>query len=172
MRKLLRNGVLWGIMGLLWMNVLVSLAQGQTVFVRAKTAKLWSEKTSLSNVVAAVQLGEALQVVQQEANWLEVRTAAGVTGWIVATMVDTTKPSTGPSPRAAALGQSIRQLQASPVTASTGARGLDQVAEAYAQQVGIASQHRQAVDRMTTYRVPEQDIEAFLRQGRLGEYAQ
>jgi hypothetical protein len=57
------------------------------------------------------------------------------------------------------------------VTASAGARGLDKVSEGYANRVGITQQHRDAIDRMAAYQISDQDVEDFLKQGGLGEYA-
>ena len=171
MGKSRQHFVLLGTICLLWLGLLVSLAQEQTVFVQARNAQLRSGKTSMSPVVATLQSGEPLQVIRREGDWMEVRTGTGATGWLFANKVGTTKPSTGTG-TLAALGSSFRQREASPVTASTGARGLDRVSEEYARQVGIPPQHRDAVDRMTVYRLSEQELEAFLREGRLGEYAQ
>lgn len=151
----------------------VSLVHGaSTVYVQARSAQVRDGKTSLNKTVATVQFGEALEVLQQEAEWLEVRTAGGARGWIFVDKTSTSKPA-GASAESglAKLGQGLRQTQASPVTASAGARGLDKASEDYAQRSGITRQHRDAVDRMTAYRLPEQDVETFLKEGKLGEYA-
>ena len=142
----------------------------ETVYVQAKSAQVRSGKTSLSQTVATVQFGEALEKLRQEDEWLEVRTTGGVTGWIFVSKTTTTKPAGGDS-RLARLGQTVRRTEAAPLTASTGARGLDKVAGEYANLTGIPQQYQDAVDRMTAYRLTDQEVEAFLRQGRLGEYA-
>ena len=160
--------------GLAWLAclcLLVSVVSGaETVYVQAKSAQLRSGKTSLSQIVATVQFGEALEKLRQEEDWLEVRTSGGTTGWIFANKTTTTKPSGGES-GLAKLGQTIRGAEAAPVTASAGARGLDKVSEAYANRSGIPKQYQNTVDRMNAYRLTDQDVEAFLKEGRLGEYA-
>jgi hypothetical protein len=117
-----------------------------------------------------VQFGEALEKLRQEDDWLEVRTAGGVTGWIFVNKTTTTRPTGGDS-SLARVGQTVRRIEAAPLTASTGARGLDKVSEEYAHRAGIPQQYQEAVDRMAAYRLTDQEVEAFLRQGRLGEYA-
>ncbi len=152
------------------LGLLSGIALAETVFVQGKTAKLRAGKTSLDRVVADLKFGEALEVLKKEDNWLEVRTAAGVKGWIFANKTTTTKPSGGDD-ALAKLGKSFRRTEASDVTASAGARGLDKASETYANKAGITQQHRDAVDRMTAYQIGDQDVEDFLKEGGLGEYA-
>ncbi len=57
-------------------------------------------------------------------------------------------------------GRSFRRTEASAVTASAGARGLDKASESYANRAGITQQHRDAVDRMTANKIPDEDIQA------------
>ncbi len=160
-------------LGLIWLaclGTLVSVAYAEKVYVQSKSAPLWSGKSSLSQTVATVHFGQELEVVRKEDPWLEVRTSDGVTGWISANRTTTSSPSGGESLFAKA-GQAFRQTEAAPVTASTGARGLDKVSEAYANSSGIPKQYQDTVDRMAAYRIPDQEVEGFLKEGRLGEYA-
>ena len=158
---------------LVWLaclGMLVSEAYAEKVYVQSKSAPLWAGKTSLSQTVATVQFGQELEIVRKEEPWLEVRTSDGVTGWISANRTTTTKPS-GSESLFAKAGQAFRQTGAAPVTASTGARGLDKVSEMYAHSSGIPKQYQDAVDRMATFRISDQEVEGFLKDGRLGEYA-
>jgi len=157
---------------LLSLYLLTSVALAETVFVQSKTAKLRSGKTSLDSVVADLKFGESLEVLGKEGNWLEVQTARGAKGWIFAGKTTPTKPAGGEDDVLAKLGKSFRRTEAEDVTASAGARGLDKVSEGYANRVGITQQHRDAIDRMAAYRISDQEVEDFLKQGRLGEYAQ
>lgn len=146
-------------------------AFGETVYVAAKSAQLRSGKTSLDPVVASLKLGETLEVVKRDDRWLQVQTTKGVKGWIYYSNVSASKPAGGDN-ELAALGRSFRRTDASGVTASAGARGLDKASEGYANKSGITQQHRDAVDRMTAYKIPDEDIHEFLKSGRLGEYAE
>ena len=158
---------------LLYAGLLLAPASlwAETVYVQAKTGQLRSGKTSLDAVVANVRYGEALEVVSRDGSWIEVKTAGGGKGWIFANKVATSKPSGG-SDTLARLGQSMRGDGASATTASAGARGLDKASEGYANRAGISSHDREAVDRMTAYQISDAEVEEFLREGALGEYAQ
>lgn len=146
-------------------------ALGETVYVAAKSAQLRSGKTSLDPVVATLKLGETLDVVTRDDHWLQVQTSQGVKGWIYHNNVSASKPAGGDN-ELAALGKSFRRTDASGVTASAGARGLDKASEGYASRSGITQQQRDAVDRMTAYKIPDEDIQGFLKTGKLGEYAE
>ena len=150
---------------------LFSVAWAETVFVQAKTAKLRSGKTSLDKVVADLQYGEALEVVKTEGTWTEVRTRSGVTGWIFASKTTTVKPSGGGDDELAKAGRLFRGKEASDATASAGARGLTEVSGEYAKRSGISQRDRDMVDRMTAYKITDQEVEDFLKKGELGEYA-
>lgn len=142
----------------------------ESVYVTAKTAQIRSGKTSLDPVVANLQYGQELAVVAREEKWIQVQTGSGAKGWIYSSKVSSSKPS-GADNELASLGQRYRRGDPS-VTASAGARGLDKASESYANRAGITKQDRDAVDRMTAYKIPDDEIQEFLKSGRLGEYAQ
>jgi hypothetical protein len=157
-----------GLLGALFL--LGTEASAETVYVQAKHAQLRAGKTSLDAVVGTVKFGEALEVVGRDGSWMEVKTSAGTKGWIFANKTSPSKPS-GTNDTLAKLGQSMRSGDASSTTASAGARGLDKASEGYADRAGISARDREAVDRMTAYHIPDQEVEEFMREGGLGEYA-
>jgi hypothetical protein len=156
----------------LWIGLFVwgTEAWAETVYVQAKTAQLRAGKTSLDAVVGNVKFGDALEVVGRDGSWVEVKTSGGARGWIFANKTSTSKPSGG-NDTLARLGQSMRGGDASATTASAGARGLDKASEGYADRAGVSARDREVVDRMTAYQIPDQDVEEFMREGGLGEYA-
>jgi uncharacterized protein YgiM (DUF1202 family) len=152
------------------LSVMAGTVWAETVFVQAKTAQLRAGKTSLDPVVANVKYGEALEVRKTEGKWMEVETGSGITGWIFSNKTTTAKPS-GSEDELSRLGRSFRGKEASDATASAGARGLDKVSEEYAKRSGISKRDRDTVDRMTAYKITDQEVEDFLKKGELGEYA-
>jgi uncharacterized protein YgiM (DUF1202 family) len=156
---------------LIGLSLLAGTALAETVYVQAKTVKLRSGKTSLDSVVANLKFGEPLEVLRAEGRWLEVQTTAGKKGWIFAGKTTAVKPASSEDDELARLGKSFRRTEAGDVTASAGARGLDKVSEGYANRTGITQRDRDAVDRMAAYRLGDQEVEDFLKDGGLGEYA-
>ena len=155
---------------LLGLSLMGGAVWAETVFVQAKTAQLRAGKTSLDPVLANVKYGEALQIRKTEGKWMEVETGSGITGWIFANKTTKVKPSGGED-ELSRLGRSFRGKEASDATASAGARGLDKVSEGYANNSRIPQRYRDAVDRMTAYKVTDQEVEDFLKKGELSEYA-
>lgn len=147
-----------------------SLVHAETLYVQAKTAQLRAGKTSLDPVLANIRYGEAVEVLSRDGNWTEVKTAGGAKGWIFSNKLSASKPS-GSNDTLARLGQGMRSGEASSSTASAGARGLDKTSEGYADRAGISQRDRDAVDRMTGYLVSDDEVEQFLKEGGLGEYA-
>jgi hypothetical protein len=166
-----RKNRLWcGTLMLGGLCLLVSGALAETLYVQAKTAQLRAGKTSLDSILANVRYGEAVEVLSRDGNWTEVKTTGGAKGWIFSNKLSQSKPSGG-NDTLARLGQSMRSGEASGSTASAGARGLDKASEGYADRAGISQRDREAIDRMTGYQIPDEDVEQFLKEGGLGEYA-
>ena len=55
---------------------------------------------------------------------------------------------------------------------SASIRGLTPEAEDYAKQKGVSDDARKAVDRLTAYQVEKAALDAFMKQGKLGEYSE
>lgn len=146
------------------------VALAETVYVQAKTVKLRAGKTSLDAVVADLKFGEALEILRKDGTWLEVQTGDGTKGWIFAGKTTATKPPGSGDDDLARLGKRVRRTEAGDVTATAGARGLDKASEGYANRAGITQRDRDAVDRMAAYRMSDQEVEDFLKEGGLGEY--
>ena len=153
---------------ILWLG---NPAMAETVYVQAKSATIRSGQTSLSHVVASVSFGQGLELMEKQGNWYKVDAGKGAIGWIYHNKVSTHKPSEQES-RLASLGKNFRHTRSSSLTGTAGVRGLDEFSTGYANAAGISARHRAAVDRMTNYRLSDREVEAFLKSGRLGEYAE
>jgi len=151
--------------------IFVDIAFAESMYVQAKTAQLRAGKTSLDKVTADLRFGDQVEVLRKDGSWVEVKTPGGQQGWIFSSKLTNNKPAAADSDLAS-LGRSFRQREASNVTASAGSRGLDKVSEGYAKQANITKDVQDSVDRMAAYRISDQEVEDFLRRGRLGEYAQ
>lgn len=154
-----------------YISTSLPLAFAEALYIGAKKAQLRAGKTSLDQTVATLDFGDQVEVIEKSGSWLKVKTRSGVMGWIYINKVTALKPSNRSGPLAS-LGRIFRRTEASEITATAGARGLDKVSEDYANRVGITEEHREAVDRMTGYQLSDQEFEVFLKEGRLGEYAQ
>lgn len=141
---------------------------GKAVFVNTRYAKLRAGKTSSAPEVAKLDYGQQLNVVAEEATFLQVTTAAGKSGWIARQWVSSSAPNK--DGLAESLGAAARGGGGG-VAYTAGARGLAPEAENYANAKGDMAQAVADVKAMEAYRVQELTLDGFLKDGKLGEYA-
>jgi uncharacterized protein YgiM (DUF1202 family) len=144
------------------------LGLAETLYVTSKSANVRAGKTSRDAITDTVHYGDAVESVRQENDWFEVKTKNGVQGWVHTTKLSNSPPTKGQD---SILPGMPLPPRASPPIVTAGARGLDKVAEGYAEGSGISPQSRAAVDKMTSYQVDDKRVETFLREGGLGDYA-
>ncbi|NOS82722.1 MAG: SH3 domain-containing protein [Nitrospira sp.] len=144
------------------------LGLAETLYITSKSAKVRAGKTSLDAITDTVHYGDTVESIRQENEWFEVKTKNGAQGWVHTTKLSNSPPTKGQD--STFLGMPLASRASQP-TVSAGARGLDKVAEGYAEGSGISPQSRAAVDKMTSYQVDDKRVETFLKEGGLGDYA-
>ncbi len=151
-----------------WAAVPEALAE--TVYVRARSAKIRSGRTALDRVVERVRRGTPLEVLEKDGRWLLVKTPKDNEGWVYASRTSPEEPEKDGG-LLALIGKEFRG-DAAGTAASAGARGLDKVAEGYARRTGVTAAHIAAINRMEKFsaRISEGQVEGFLRKGKVGEY--
>ena len=145
-------------------------AFAKSVFVNTRYAKLRSGKTSADAELARLAYGQELTVVTEGPGFLQVKTADGKQGWVSKQFTADVLP--GRSKTAESLGAAARGGSTGGVAYTAGARGLAPEAEAYATAKGDFAAAVAAVKEMESYSVPEAQLDAFLRDGKLGEFAE
>ena len=156
----------WAVLALFPLGV---QAQQGSVWVTSAGAKLSAQPQATAAAVAAVGVGAELRVLAAKDKWLQVSTAQGQTGWIYRGKVSSTKPASSGGGLFGPLGKS--SLQVSGADTSRSIRGLSPEAEAYAQGAKTPAEYKQAVDRTLALTVSPEDVDKFLRDGKIGEYA-
>jgi uncharacterized protein YgiM (DUF1202 family) len=145
-----------------------SAALAATVYVSTDDVQLRQDRSVTAQVVATLQRGEGLNVLQQDERWYYVATQQGSQGWVYRYKVSEQPP--GQSGNVfAGLGGASSGVSIDESSSTIGIRGLNPVAERQAQRRGRRGAV-QAVKKMEQFRVPAQELDQFLRSGRLGEY--
>ena len=138
-----------------------SQARAETLYVRSEDASLRSAADAGAAEVGPVARGTELTVVSRDGSWIQVQ-AGGKSGWIHKL-------------KTAYVAEAVDALARSgiPVAAvSTGfPAGLSPMAEKYAQNKALSPESIAAVKRMEQVVVSRKEIEGFLKEGKLGEYA-
>jgi len=144
----------------------------KTMYVKRSGTKLMSEASSKSKVMEKLGKGTAVDVSEKSGKYYKV-TAGGSSGWIFKFKLSSKAPA-GASGDADLLGElgGRQQVAARETGSSSSIRGLSPVSEELAHKKGIPEDSINAVRSMENYKLPEGDLDRFLQQGQLGEYAQ
>ena len=146
-----------------------SQARAETLYVRSEDATLRSAADAGASEVGPVARGTELTVVSRDGSWIQVQ-AGGKSGWIHKLKTAADKPDTGGG-ALASLGGGSRDSYVKEAESGRAARGLSPMAEKYAQNKALSPESIAAVKRMEQVVISKKEIEGFLKEGKLGEYA-
>lgn len=134
----------------------------ETVVVKIKTTSIRRDPKFTSPAVAAIKAGDTMEKLEARDGWVKVKTKAGVVGWLHSTAVQTKKLDL------LAMDKTMK-TQASAGEVALAAKGFNkQVEDKY--RTGNAAADFAAVDAMEKAKPSAAEVDAFLKQGKLGEY--
>jgi uncharacterized protein YgiM (DUF1202 family) len=134
----------------------------ETVVVKVKTTGVRRDPKFTSPILVSIKAGEALEKIEVQSGWVKVKTKAGVVGWIHSTAVEAKKLDL------MAMDKTMK-TQASASEASLAAKGFNkQIEDKY--RAGNPAADFADVDAMEKVKPTAAEVEAFLRQGKLGEF--
>jgi hypothetical protein len=148
---------------------LPATALAETLYVKKSGTKLQSEASASSKVVETLASGTAVKVVKKSGRFYQVTAAGGKKGWIFKFKLTAKAPSGGGGSLLDALGG--QQMAAKESASGSSIRGLSPISEQHASK-GISKESINAVKAMEEFKVSAQEVDAFLKAGKLGEYAQ
>ena len=146
--------------------MLAAVVAAATVLLAADTVRVKVQQTSLRQtpkfyapVVLNLSVGAELQKLAEQEGWLQVRAASGQTGWVHSSAVETKKFSL--------LAAGGAKTQATAGEVALAAKGFNkQIEESY------RAKHKEvdfaAVESMLKLKAAPAEVEAFLKQGKLG----
>ena len=141
--------------------LLAAAALAETLYVQRDSVDIRKGKGSIYPVVHKAQKGEALQVISQEGNWIQVQTPKGP-GWVLNTAVDAAQPTTG-------LGDLVGTADTSELDKSAGFKGFDEATEVkYVSRNKLQAQMKM-VDRLEKLPFSIKQFENFQKQGKVGQ---
>jgi hypothetical protein len=151
---------------------------GGKLWVSSDGAKLKEARSSSSTTLKKLALGTELDVLGFEKRWYRVTTPSGREGWIYRGKVSKKRVGKeGPAKGNNSLGGLLGGLTGSSIGSdasdtSRSIRGLSPEAEQYAKSAGTPLECQKSLDRILTAETASVEIERFLQQGRIGEYAE
>jgi uncharacterized protein YgiM (DUF1202 family) len=144
----------------------------EKVWVTSAGAKVMSEAAATAKAVETVPVGTELTVLSTKDKWFQVSLPSGEKGWIFRGKVSTSPPEAEREGGGllGALGKS--SIEGGSADTSRSMRGLSPAAEQYAQNAKTPAEYKKAVDGVLALQVKEAEVDAFLREGKIGEYAE
>ena len=165
------------IMTLILLSLAVlAFANAEKVWVTSEDATLQSERSTSSETVATLKRGTQLSVSAFENRWYKVIAPDGKTGWIFRGKVSAEPPADIDSDSGSGVGALLGGLTGSSIEAdaadsSRSIRGLSPEAQEYANQTGTPAESRASLDMVLSLTMDKSDIDMFLKEGKIGEYA-
>ncbi len=162
--------------------IVLALLLALTVAIAAAEEKRWvtsdgavlkSEASVSSNDVANLPIGSELTVIETGGRWVKVKTANGKVGWIYAGRIADAPPSSEVKGEAGVFGGAVQgsQIQTAKSDSARSIRGLSPETTQYAKMRGTPESYKKELDRVLARKVSAKEIKAFLREGKIGEYA-
>lgn len=135
---------------------------------------LKSEAVATSSDILSLPVGMQIRVLETSGRWLKVQTLSGEMGWVFAGRLSSTPPT--PEVMATndlfAASAQQSQIDVARTDSARSIRGLSAETENYAQQRGTPQEFRKALDKILARHVNKDEVKAFMRAGKLGEYAE
>ncbi|MGH8021697.1 MAG: hypothetical protein ACREIA_26130 [Opitutaceae bacterium] len=143
---------------------MAALKKGGTVYSKRNTTSLLAEPRPLATAAATVGFAAELQIEEMRGNWLRVK-AGKDAGWVFIGNISEEKPKHAPP-------AGLTTVAASETTTAAAARPLAPAAEDFAERhnAGEAREDVQWLDSAAAS-VTEDDVAAYLRENKKGEYA-
>jgi len=141
--------------------VVCLLAAADTLVVKVQTTPLRQAPQFFAPTVAALKVGDKLELIATQGAWRQVKTAAGLTGWIHSSAAEV--------PKFTLMAMSGgTKTEASAKEAALAGKGFSKEIER-----NYRAKHADVsfvwVDKMAALAVPAAQVEDFLKKGKLGE---
>lgn len=162
------------IIAFLLLATTVAHADGTTRWVISDRTTLKESGSISAPDIAPLPVGTELTLLEEGGRWLRVKTADGKEGWVFAGRVADTKPVTETSSEGG-LFEGISQqssIKTAKADSARSIRGLSPETSQYAKNRGTPELYRKELDRILERSVSPKRLDAFLRDGKLGEYAE
>ncbi len=150
----------------------VSDAAAETMYAKKAKVKVTEQKSPTSKVVATLNRGDSVQVIQKSGKHYKVRTRSGKTGWVFKFRLSAKKvEAAGGSGKSLGVLTGETSVAAREARSGGSIRGLKETSKGYAKSKNIDPAHEQEVEDMERFDVPEDELIRFQQEGGVGEFA-
>lgn len=159
--------------------LLLALCAGQALcaekrWVVSEGTTLKQEQSVNASNLAELPVGAELTLLEGAGRWLKVQTSDGKEGWVYAGRVSDAAPVAEVGGGDALLGGSMQKSQINTAKADSARsiRGLSPETAQYAKQRGTPEVLKKELDKILARKVSDKEVKAFMKEGKIGEYAQ
>lgn len=154
----------------LWGVCLPAALSAETMYVKTNGTKLRADASARAKVVTKLKIGMPVRVLKKAKRFYKV-SVSGERGWIFRFKLTKKAPAAkqGGDSFADALG-GRQEFGVRESASGSSIRGLSPASKKYAEGKGISRQNVQAVEIMENFSVSLDEVDAFLKEGQLGEY--
>ncbi len=145
----------------------------ETLWVTSDNAQLKESASASSRTIATVPIGVEVKVLKSEKRWHQIRIPSGEQGWMYRGRLSETAPEQASKEGGGDLFGTLASSNIKADEASTGRsiRGLSEETEEYAKNRNTPQATKEALDRVLALQISEQELQDFLKKGKIGEYA-
>jgi uncharacterized protein YgiM (DUF1202 family) len=142
-------------------------------WVSSDGTTLKKEASISSEDLATLPVGAELSVLEEGGRWIRVKAADGTEGWVYAGRVSDAAPAAEVSGESGIFGATTQksQIDTAKADSARSIRGLSPEVTQYAKQRGTPEVFRKELDKVLARKVSAKELKAFLREGKIGEYA-
>lgn len=150
----------------------VALAEEKR-WVASDGTTLKQEASVSSADLESLPVGAELSLLESGGRWLKVKTVSGKEGWVYAGRVADAPPAAEVAGDGGLFGGAMQQsqIQTAKADSARSIRGLSPEVAQYAKQRGTPEAFRKELDKVLARKVSARDLRAFLRDGKIGEFA-
>lgn len=150
-----------------------SVSTGGSRWVVSAGTTLKAEAAAASADTAALQVGALVTVLESSGRWLKVQSSTRQIGWVFSGRLSSTPPvaEVAASDDIFAASAQQSQIDVAQADSARSIRGLSPEAENYAQERGTPQEYRKALDQILARQVNQGEVSAFIKAGKLGEFA-
>ncbi len=155
------------------------------LWVVSKGAELKADCTATSETISALPIGTELFVRAYEKRWYLVFSAAGDNGWVYRGKVSTEPPEENMPEEGKDFFQveySVSKIDGDEIYSARSIRGVSpsdgsdngvsEVADEYAKIARVKKRCSSALESVISIQTADDEIKAFLKEGKIGEYAE
>ncbi len=148
-----------------------SFSSAETWYVKSSKTKVTQKPSPRSKKVAVLTAGTPVKILKKDKRFFKISTK-GKSGWVFKFKLTNKKPSG--SKRGGGLDGLLGNQKMAAAESSSGSsiRGLSPISEKHAKAHGVSEENIKAVQQMEEYSISANELDQFLSEGKLREYAE